>query len=197
MAQTNSELMRSVLTDRIADGNPHKAGDLYKHFVEQTDGTGMNGQPISRKDFEMFLRSQVLKEDGCIKRVAFGVYQKRNGPEDRGELYARKRKPKVEAIESFESVLTAEEIMQAHEPRDLESLMTDAYMLGARLEYAIRSLTESGDEQTASELQSIKDSTMLQVDRVITGISAAMAWREDHMDMQNEQNELDQGMKML
>ncbi len=75
--------------------------------------------------------------------------------------------------------------------------MTDAFMLGARLEYAIHSLTESADEQTASELQSIKDSTMLQVDRVITGISAAMAWQEDHMDMQNEQNESDQGMKML
>jgi len=197
MAQTNPELMHSVLTDCIADGSPHKAGDLYKHFVEQTGGAGSDGQPVSRKDFEMFLRSQVLKEDGCIKRVAFGVYQKRNGPEDRGELYARKRKPKVEAIESFESVLTAEQIMQAHEPRDLESLMTDAFMLGARLEYAIRLLIKSADGQTASELQSIKDSAMLQVDRVITGISAAIAWREDHMDMQNEQNESDQGMKML
>jgi len=197
MAQTNPELMRSVLTDRIADGHPHKAGDLYRHFVERTGGVGADGQPVSRKGFEMFLRSQVLKEDGCIKRIAFGVYQKRNGPEDRGELYARKRKLKVEGIESFESGLTAEQIMQAHEPRDLESLMDDAYMLGARLEYAIQSLAKSEDRHAASELQAVKDSVMLQVDRVITGISAAMAWREDYMDMRNEQNESDQGMKML
>ena len=197
MAQTNPELMRSVLIDRIADGTPHKAGDLYKYFVEQTGGAGVDGQPVSRKDFEMFLRAQVLKEDGCIKRVAFGVYQKRNAAEDRGRLYTRKRKPEVEAIESFESVLTAGQIMQAHEPQDLESLMTDALMLGARLEYAIRSLTESADELTASELQPIKDSTMFQVDRVITGISAAMAWREEHMDIQNGQSQSNQGMKMF
>ena len=84
---TKWQNMQRFLTGFLETGRKYKAGAVYDAFTEEY------GEVISRKDFEMFLRSEVMKSDGLLKRVSHGIYEIRQNPDDRGIMFARGKKP--------------------------------------------------------------------------------------------------------
>ena len=146
---------KDILAELVADGQPHSTGELYDAYQEKSDWQ------VPRKDFLMFLREQVLRENGILKRASFGVYQLRTDSQDRGVTFERgeQTEPDVSPLESA-----------------LEDL--DALMDG--LSEALQGMDQPElSEKARQELQAIRDSTLEYLDRAASGITAAMAWRED------------------
>ena len=84
------DTMREFLRDYLKDGEPFKASIAYAEFWKSGKAVDDLGRTISQKDFAMFLRTEVLKKDGLLKRTAHGIYEKRIDPEDHGVTFARK-----------------------------------------------------------------------------------------------------------
>lgn len=84
------DTMRQFLRDYLKDGEPFKASIAYAEFWKSGKAVDDLGRTISQKDFAMFLRTEVLKKDGLLKRTAHGIYEKRIDPEDHGVTFARK-----------------------------------------------------------------------------------------------------------
>ena len=146
---------KDIIKEMVADGQPHPTGELYDAYQEKS------GEQVSRKDFLMFLREQVQRENGILKRASFGVYQLRTDSQDRGVTFKRggQTEPDASPLEGA-----------------LEEL--DALMDG--LSESLRDMEQPElSEKARQELQAIRDSTLEYLDRAASGITAAMAWRED------------------
>ena len=173
---TKWQNMQRFLTGFLETGRKYKAGAVYDAFTEEY------GEVISRKDFEMFLRSEVMKSDGLLKRVSHGVYEIRQNPDDRGIMFARGKKP-AEAPDFSEDALYSQyRIDPAKE--NLDNILDDALRLTAR----IRAVLEYAEDTPGlwaterKELVAIRNSTLKSMDSAVTGLTSALAWCEDHLD---------------
>ena len=168
------QTMRDFLESYLQRDTAYRAGAIYEAYLNE-GGSAV----ITRKDFEMFLRDQVMKDDGLLKRVSHGVYEIRTDPQDRGVLFTRGSQGTVEKDNS------------------LAGILDDSLELTARIKAAFDQLDRlDGIPFPAQmELSRLKASLLRGMDQAVTGITATMAWCEDNMDMeaQNETESMAMG----
>lgn len=156
------QTLRHFLEGYLQENTTYRAGAIYEAYLNDGDST-----EISRKDFEMFLRDQVMKDDGLLKRTSHGVYEMRTDPADRGVLFTR-------GSQNFEQPSI-----------DLAEILDDSVELTAKIKAVFDSLNKlDGIPFPAQmELSRLKASLLHNMDAAITGITATMSWCEDNMDM--------------
>ena len=188
---TKWQNMQRFLTGFLETGRKYKAGAVYDAFTEEY------GEVISRKDFEMFLRSEVMKSDGLLKRVSHGIYEIRQNPDDRGIMFARGKKPAETPDFSEDALYGQYRIDPAKE--NLDNILDDALRLTAR----IRAVLEYAEDTPGlwaterKELVAIRNSTLKSMDSAVTGLTSALAWCEDHLEDEAPEPEQDTGMQLM
>ena len=85
--------LREFLDDYLQENTQYRAGAIYQAYIDKNESAN-----ISRKDFEMFLRDQVMKNDGLLKRVSHGVYEIRTDPNDKGMMFSRSANAETRSI---------------------------------------------------------------------------------------------------
>ena len=161
------QILRQFIEGHIQEGTAYRAGAIYEAYLNEGGSA-----EITRKDFEMFLRDQVIKDDGLLKRVSHGVYEIRTNPLDRGVLFTRGCKDKETTEIS------------------LEGILDDSVELTVKLKTVFNHLEhqDSIPIPAQMELSRLNALLMRSMDQAMLGISATMAWCEDNMDME-PQNE--------
>lgn len=156
------QTLRHFLEGYLQENTTYRAGAIYEAYLNDGDSA-----EISRKDFEMFLRDQVMKDDGLLKRTSHGVYEMRTDPADRGVLFTR-------GSQNFEQPSI-----------DLAEILDDSVELTAKIKAVFDSLNKlDGIPFPAQmELSRLKASLLHSMDAAVTGITATMSWCEDNMDM--------------
>lgn len=168
--------MKQFLAGYLQTEQQYKAGAIYQAYSEE------HGTEVSRKDFEMFLRSEVMNDDGMLKRVSHGVYEIRADPGDRGVLFTR-GKVTADVSDPTDDILYSQyRIDPAKE--NLDDILDDALRLTARIRAALEQAEDTpylwATERKA--LSAIRTSTLKSMDSAVSGLTAAMAWCEDHLD---------------
>ena len=156
------QTLRHFLEGYLQENTSYRAGAIYEAYLN--DG---GSAEISRKDFEMFLRDQVMRDDGLLKRTSHGVYEIRTDPADRGVLFTRGSQ-------------------NTEQPSiDLDKILDDSVELTAKIKAVFDSLNKlDGIPFPAQmELSRLKASLLHSMDEAVTGITATMSWCEDNMDM--------------
>jgi hypothetical protein len=146
----------------MQEDTTYRAGAIYEAYLNEGGSA-----EITRKDFEMFLRDQVMKDDGMLKRTSHGVYEIRTDPADRGVLFTRGSQ-------------------NTEQPSiDLDKILDDSVDLTAKIKAVFDSLNKlDGIPFPAQmELSRLKASLLHSMDAAATGITATMSWCEDNMDM--------------
>ena len=156
------QTLRHFLEGYLQENTSYRAGAIYEAYLN--DG---GSAEISRKDFEMFLRDQVMRDDGLLKRTSHGVYEIRTDPADRGVLFTR-------GSQSTEQPSI-----------DLAEILDDSVDLTTKIKAVFDSLNKlDGIPFPAQmELSRLKASLLHSMDAAVTGITATMSWCEDNMDM--------------
>lgn len=172
--------MRQFLQSYLKEGVQFKAAEAYYEFMKSNLAEDDLGKSISQKDFAMYLRTEVLKSDGLLKRTAHGIYEKRLDADDQGVTFARKNQQLEREYEIHDAYIDSIPITQAD--AKLEKICEDAVLLTARIRMAMKALQQISEvyPEFALELTSYSAGMMKDMDRVTTGISAMMAWCEDH-----------------
>ena len=169
--------LQSFLETYMEENISYRAGAIYEAFINENGGQSN----ITRKDFEMFLRHQVIKDDGMLKRVAHGIYQIRTDPNDRGILFTQAYgKHRYESIvnDPLYSPLSADSTGIS-----LDELMDDALDLTRKIEFFLNQISENNlSHSEEHELKKLRDSLLKSMDTTVTGITAIMAWQEDHLN---------------
>lgn len=162
------QVLRKFLDENLKENTSYRAGEIYQAYLEK-DGS-MN---ISRKDFEMFLRDQVMKEHGLLKRVSHGVYEMRKDPNDRGVFFSREEKAEAQTREI-----------------SLDEILDDSVELTSKISAVLKYLKEQDDVPFSAkmELKRISAYLIQSMDTAITGITSAMAWCEDNLDSDIEED---------
>ena len=157
--------LRNFIDGYLQEGTSYRAGALYEAYLN--DG---GSSAITRKDFEMFLRDQVMKDDGLLKRVAHGVYEIRTNPNDRGVLFTRSK-----------SIAENNEI-------SLDEILDDSVELSSKIKTALEYLDKQDDIPFPAQMEMRRLKAMLtqSMDTTITGVTAVMAWCEDNMDIETQ-----------
>ena len=185
---TKWENMKQFLADYLQTGQQYKAGTVYQVYTEAY------GAEVSRKDFEMFLRSEVMRDDGILRRAAHGIYELRMVPEDRGVLFTRGK-----AISDISDI--TDDVLYSRYKTDpknenLYAILDDALHLTERFRVVLEGVEKLPDllPVERKELSAIRVSTLRSMDNAVSGITAAMAWFEDHLEeyaiQQAEENDL-------
>ena len=166
--ETKWQTLRKFLDENLKENTSYRAGEIYQAYLEK-DGS-MN---ISRKDFEMFLRDQVMKEHGLLKRVSHGVYEMRTDPNDRGVFFSREEKTEAQTREI-----------------SLDEILDDSVELTSKISAVLKYLKEQDDVPFSAkmELKRISAYLIQSMDTAITGITSAMAWCEDNLDSDIEED---------
>lgn len=169
MTQKNEskwQSLRNFLAGYLQENTSYRAGAIYEAYLN--DG---GSAEISRKDFEMFLRDQVLKDDGLLKRVSHGIYEIRTDPQDRGVLFTRGSQSAAKREISIAEILD------------------DSVELNDKIKTMFDHLNRlDGIPFPAQmELSRLKASLLHSMDSAITGITATMSWCEDNMDMDTQE----------
>ena len=168
------QAIRNFLEGYLQRDTSYRAGDIYEAYLNEGGSA-----EITRKDFEMFLRDQVMRDDGLLKLVSHGVYEIRTDPQDRGVLFTRGN--------------------QAAEETDisLAGILDDSMELTDKIKTVFDHLNRlDGIPFPAQmELSRLKASLLRGMDQAVTGITATMAWCEDNMGMepQNETETMSMG----
>lgn len=168
MTQNNEskwKTLRNFIDGYLQEGTSYRAGTIYEAYLNEGGSS-----TISRKDFEMFLRDQVMKDDGLLKRVAHGVYEIRTDPNNRGVLFTRSK-----------SVAENNEI-------SLDEILDDSVELSSKIKTALEYLDKQDDIPFPAQMEMRRLKAMLtqSMDTTITGVTAVMAWCEDNMDMETQ-----------
>lgn len=161
----------------LQENRSYKAGTIYAAYRESNpDST------IAQKDFAMFLRSQVEKQDGLLKRTAHGIYEMRSAPTDQGIRFPRKGR--FDQAGQNLDVLYMDSIYVSSEDAALDKIYDDSIKLMARMRFAIKSLQGYANPcpELQMELESYLAGMMKSMDKVATDVSSVMAWCEDHWD---------------
>ena len=155
--------MQHFLEEYMQENTSYHVGAIYQAYLDR-DGL----VDISRHDFEMFLRYQVIKNDGMLKRVSHGIYEIRTNPNDRGILYTRSSAKKTEI--------------------SLDEILDDSMELTSKINTMFKWLNcqENISFQAQMELQRLKSSLVRSMSAAVTGITAVMEWQENNMDMDTQ-----------
>lgn len=166
--ETKWQVLRKFLDEYLKEDTSYRAGEIYQAYFEK-DGS----MDISRKDFEMFLRDQVMKEHGLLKRVSHGVYEMRTDPNDRGVFFSRGEKAEAQTREI-----------------SLDEILDDSIELTSKISAVLKYLKEQDDVSFSAkmELKRISAYLIQSMDTAITGITSAMAWCEDNLDLDVEED---------
>lgn len=169
--------LQSFLETYMEKNISYRAGAIYEAFINENGGQSN----MTRKDFEMFLRHQVMKDDGMLKRVAHGIYQIRTDPNDRGilftEAYGKHRYGSI-VNDPLYSPLSADgtEI-------SLDDLLDDALDLTRKIEFVLNQINKNHLTYAEEhELKKLRNSLLKSMDTTVTGITAIMAWQENHLN---------------
>ena len=159
------QTLRNFIDGYLQENTKYRAGAIYEAYLN--DG-GLS--VITRKEFEMFLRDQVMKDDGLLKRVSHGVYAIRNNPDDRGILFPRTK------IESNPKTLDV----------TLNEIFDDTTEIATKINSAFENLDKlDGVSFPAQmELKRLKALLNNSMDTALTGVSAVMAWCEDNIEIE-------------
>ena len=166
--------LRNFIEKHMERDTSYRASNIYQAFISE------NGSEtsISQKDFAMFLRYQVSKEDGLLKRVSHGIYQLRTDPNDRGIFFTQNYgKHRYEPItdDPLFSSLSAE-----NTEISLDETLDDALNLTRKIAFSLDQISKNGlSDAEKRELKKLKDSLLKGMDTTITGIAAFMAWCDD------------------
>lgn len=171
------EALTAFLESHLQENQRYKAGRLYETYTEMYPEDG-----IRQKDFAMFLRYQVEKEDGLLKRTAHGIYEKRTDPDDHGIKFPRKDRD-IATNQNLD-ILYLDRIHVSPQDADLEKLYDDTINLMARMRYAVKNIQGYAQPcpEFQLELESYLAGMMKNMDNAATGVSAIMAWCDDHFD---------------
>lgn len=158
--------LRNFIDGYLQEGTSYRAGAIYEAYLNEGGSSA-----ITRKDFEMFLRDQVMKDDGLLKRVAHGVYEIRTDPNDRGVLFTRGSSKTAESNEI-----------------SLDEILDDSIELSAKIKTAVEYLdNQDGVPFPAQmEMRRLKALLTQSMDTTITGVTAVMAWCDDNLDMDTQ-----------
>ena len=156
------QTLRRFLEGYMQEDTTYRAGVIYEAYLNEGGSS-----EISRKDFEMFLRDQVMKDDGMLKRTSHGIYEIRTDPNDRGVFFTRGSQGTEQSR------------------IDLAEVLDDSVELTAKIRSVFDSLNKlDGIPFPAQmELSRLKASLLHSMDAAVTGITATMSWCEDNMDM--------------
>ena len=168
MTQNNEskwKILRNFIDGYLQEGTSYRAGAIYEAYLNEGGSS-----TVSRKDFEMFLRDQVMKDDGLLKRVAHGIYEIRTDPNDRGVFFTRSK-----------SVAENNKI-------SLDEILDDSVELSSKIKTALEYLDKHDDIPFPAQMEMRRLKAMLtqSMDTTITGVTAVMAWCEDNMDMETQ-----------
>lgn len=166
--ETKWQTLRKFLDGYLKEDTSYRAGEIYQAYLEK-DGS----IDISRKDFEMFLRDQVMKDHGLLKRVSHGVYEMRTDPNDRGVFFSRGEKAEAQTREI-----------------SLDEILDDSIELTSKISAVLKYMKEQDDISFSAkmELKRISAYLIQSMDTAITGITSAMAWCEDNLDSDIEKD---------
>lgn len=171
------EKLTAFLERYLQENRSYKAGTIYGAYQDSNPE-----DKITQKDFAMFLRSQVEKRDGLLKRTAHGIYEMRSDPSDQGVKFPRKGR--FDQAGQNLDILYMDSIYVSSEDAALDKIYDDSIKLMARMRFAIKSL--QGYANPCPDLQIALESylagMMKSMDKVATDVSGVMAWCEDHWD---------------
>ena len=158
------QTLRKFLDDYLQENTQYRAGAIYQAYIDKNESTN-----ISRKDFEMFLRDQVMKNDGLLKRVSHGVYEIRTDPNDKGMMFSRSANAETRTI-------------------TLDEILDDSVELASKINTVLKHLKCQSDIPFSAqmELKRLDSSLMHSIDTAITSITSVMAWCEDNLGIESQ-----------
>ena len=149
------------LAEYMTPNDSYKAGDLYESYLKNHP-LGYFEDPIAkRKDFEMCLRYEVEKENGFLKRVSHGVY----------------------AIRTDSQIST--------KGFSLDELLDNSVGIAEKCQ--LHFLAIENQELPINlqlHLANLKSDFMYNIDKVITNITALIAWCEDNVEYCEKESEM-------
>ena len=156
--------LREFLDDYLQENTQYRAGAIYQAYIDKNESAN-----ISRKDFEMFLRDQVMKNDGLLKRVSHGVYEIRTDPNDKGMMFSRNANAETRTI-------------------TLDEILDDSVELASKINTVLKWLNNQSDISFSAqmELKRLNACLTQSMDTAITGITSVMAWCEDNMGIESQ-----------
>lgn len=173
----NYERLGQFLQSYLQENRCYKAGTLYEAYLESNPD-----DRVTQKDFAMFLRYQVEKNSGMLKRTAHGIYEMRSDPADRGITFPRKGR--FDQAGQNLDILYMDSIYVGSEDAALDKIYDDTIKLMARMRFAVKSLQGYANPcpELQMELESYLAGMMKNMSRVADDVSGMMAWCEDHWD---------------
>ena len=158
------QTLRKFLDDYLQENTQYRAGAIYQAYIDKNAVAN-----ISRKDFEMFLRAQVMKNDGLLKRVSHGVYEMRTDPNDKGMMFSRSTNADTRTI-------------------TLDEILDDSVELASKINTVLKHLKCQSDIPFSAqmELKRLDSSLMHSIDTAITSITSVMAWCEDNFGIESQ-----------
>ena len=158
------QILRKFLDDYLQENTQYRAGVIYQAYIDKNESAN-----ISRKDFEMFLRDQVMKNEGLLKRVSHGVYEIRTDPNDKGMMFSRSANAETRTI-------------------TLDEILDDSVELASKINTVLKHLKCQSDIpfSAQTELKRLDSSLMHSIDTAITGITSVMAWCEDNLGIESQ-----------
>lgn len=171
------ERLGQFLQSYLQENRCYKAGTLYEAYLESNPD-----DRVTQKDFAMFLRYQVEKNSGMLKRTAHGIYEMRSDPADRGITFPRKGR--FDQAGQNLDILYMDSIYVSSEDAALDKIYDDTIKLMARMRFAVKSLQGYANPcpELQMELESYLAGMMKNMSRVADDVSGMMAWCEDHWD---------------
>ena len=181
-AEMTTDSFQDFIKRYMQKGMQYRAGDIFRAYLAEYRIFDVRENVKNRKAFEMFLRSQTLKEDGYLKRAAHGVYEIRTDPNDRGISFPRTNSNK-QKISTMTDLLLLYRSPKKKE-NSLEEILEDCLDLTANIKAVFKQLKMQDEmpNECRIELAKIENRLLESMDHAVTGVSAAMAWCEDYMD---------------
>ncbi len=131
----NYEMLNDFIEKHMQVNQRYNVRDIYKTYKEMHPEDA-----IGQKDFAMFLRYNVEKENGLLKRTAHGIYEKRTNPREYSVKFPRK-KPSNNINQILDDPYM-EGIVINPQDTGLDKLYDDAMTLMARMRYAVKNIYE-------------------------------------------------------
>lgn len=171
------ERLGQFLQSYLQENRCYKAGTLYEAYLESNPD-----DRVTQKDFAMFLRYQVKKNSGMLKRTAHGIYEMRSDPADHGITFPRKGR--FDQAGQNLDILYMDSIYVSSEDAALDKIYDDTIKLMARMRFAVKCLQGYANPcpELQMELESYLAGMMKNMSRVADDVSGMMAWCEDHWD---------------
>lgn len=173
---TVMDKIKEFLEKHVQEDKQYKAATLYEAFTEE-NGKGI----ISQKDFAMYLRLQVIRDDGILKRSSHGVYEMRTNPMDKGLSFPRQKSALDELTLENDPLL--DNIYIKDGEVDLNKVFDDLRVLTVQFKKALDDIEKQvHTHEGHTTVRHLRKSMMKELDELLTGATALMAFQEDLTD---------------